>query len=248
MGHTFLFIVAFLFVGFLSFARGRDIRSGIRKDSELYEKLNGLGDYSILTNTPNEVESRSETSTERTQEERLLKIGFKQYTKLTFLQIENQLKQLANNFPDFVTLSTSQDSYGLPSACGEHENLDWKDGCVNSFVIIEDKKMYEKEIARKAKEEIPDVFLSGAVHGDERVSPVVMVETARLLVQAAACEAGVGKKSVCDKLVMKYDQQTLTWLARLVSTRRIVIVPTANAKGYAENRREEMHVNPRQVK
>ena len=109
-------------------------------------------------------------------------------------------------------------------------------------------KRCHKEFARKAKEEIPDVFLSGEVHGDERVAPVAMVETARLLVQAAACEARIGNQSVCNNLEHMHSQQTLTWLARLVSTRRIVIAPTPNAKGYAQNIREEMHVNPRRVK
>ena len=34
------------------------------------------------------------------------------------------------------------------------------------------------------------------------------------------------------------------WLARLVSTRRTIIIPTANALGYSQNKREEGNIDP----
>ena len=42
-----------------------------------------------------------------------------------------------------------------------------------------------------AAAERPEVFVSGALHGDERIGPVTALETARLLVKAAACVARI---------------------------------------------------------
>ena len=78
--------------------------------------------------------------------------------------------------------------------------------------------------------------------GDERVGPVVMIEVAKLLVSAAACESGGRFKQTeeCEILTSKYTRQQISWLARLVSTRRIIIVPAANSKGYYYRERGEL--------
>ena len=122
---------------------------------------------------------------------------------------------------------------------------------------------------------IPDVFLSGSVHGDERVGPTSLLEMAELLVESAYCESMPRmkykpKSTSIEGIDQEYDQadnmwkqelmsanmcrQSLEekgvpspyrqWLARLASTRRIVIIPTANALGYSQNRREENHIDP----
>ena len=44
-----------------------------------------------------------------------------------------------------------------------------------------------------------------------------------------------------DRGYLDYDRQ---WLARLVSTRRIVVLPTANALGYFRTVREEGSIDP----
>jgi hypothetical protein len=49
------------------------------------------------------------------------------------------------------------------------------------------------------------------------------------------------RQSLTDKGVPSPYRQ---WLARLASTRRIVIIPTANALGYSQNVREENHIDP----
>jgi len=73
--------------------------------------------------------------------------------------------------------------------------------------------------------ERPEVFFSGAVHGNERVGPTATVEFARLLVR-------------------NYLNGSNAWLRRLVDTRIVSIMPSANAYGYAHNRRTEGMVDP----
>ena len=69
----------------------------------------------------------------------------------------------------------------------------------------------------------PEVFLSGTVHGNERVGPTAVVEFASALLEMYSSSA---------------------WARRLVDTRTIVIVPAANSLGYDANVREENGIDP----
>ena len=120
---------------------------------------------------------------------------------------------------------------------------------------------------------VPDVFLSGAVHGNERVGPTSLVEMSELLLEAAHCEsmprvrhkpASDPTDDVDDSARMMWERELAAakacrqdlsenrgvdppyrrWLARLVSTRRTVIIPTANALGYSRSEREEAGIDP----
>ena len=71
----------------------------------------------------------------------------------------------------------------------------------------------------------PEVFFSGCVHGNERVGPTATVEMARLLLE-------------------NYKYGNNTWLKMLVDTRSIFIMPSANAIGYYQNKREENGIDP----
>ena len=107
---------------------------------------------------------------------------------------------------------------------------------------------------------LPEVFLSGELHGNERVGPSAVLEAASLLLEAAQCESYPGpppldinteagadwllssqhatkcRDSLYERGITKEMRQ---WLARLVTTRRIVILPTPNAVGYDRNERTE---------
>ena len=117
---------------------------------------------------------------------------------------------------------------------------------------------------------VPDVFLSGAVHGNERVGPTSLVEMSELLLESAHCESlprmryspnggtanNGNEEEMWENELMeaKKCRESLSnkgipspyrqWLARLVSTRRTVVIPTANALGYARNEREESGIDP----
>ena len=71
----------------------------------------------------------------------------------------------------------------------------------------------------------PEVFFSGCLHGNERVGPTTVVELARLLVE-------------------NYYFGNNEWLKRMVQTRSIYIMPSANALGYYKNTREENGIDP----
>ena len=73
--------------------------------------------------------------------------------------------------------------------------------------------------------ERPEVFFSGCLHGNERVGPTTVVELARLLVE-------------------NYYFGNNEWLKRMVQTRSIYIMPSANALGYYKNTREENGIDP----
>jgi predicted deacylase len=98
--------------------------------------------------------------------------------------------------------------------------------------------------------ERPQVLLSGALHGDERLGPAVVTETIRLLVHAALCDApgaelqadvlGTGLDDVCNST----DARTRDWLWYLLTARDIFALPAANCAGYALRERSEKHVDP----
>lgn len=159
---------------------------------------------------------------------------------------------------------------GGPSDCPyDHEN-GVVEGCNNYFLTIQDFILHPED--SKSAKHLPEVLWSGCVHGNERVGPTAVMEAVDLLLLAASCEAKpseiqydniamnrlehssdnhIWKEKVedakkCRKNLyeMGIDDLHRKWLARLVSTRRIVVVPTANALGYYQDKREENHIDP----
>ena len=165
-------------------------------------------------------------------------------------------------YPDLVRVTTSQEAYGLPRAGGPTDCPfdDKEEGCPNYILTIQDFINHPENSSSSSH--LPEVFWSGCLHGNERVGPTSVMEAASLLLEAASCEAlprikgandGVSDRSYelekAKKCRMElYDKGIddihRKWLARLVTTRRIVIVPTANALGYYRNERTEDHIDP----
>jgi len=75
------------------------------------------------------------------------------------------------------------------------------------------------------------------------------MEATTLLLESAQCESiskPIEEANACRRLLeRKYgiDNDRRQWLARLVTTRRIVVLPTANAVGYYRNTREDELLN-----
>ncbi|KAL7460861.1 hypothetical protein ACHAXS_001297, partial [Conticribra weissflogii] len=199
----------------------------------------------------------------------------------------SRLLSLSADYPSFVTLTTAQERFGLPRAgtssdCPHDAALypsSHGDGCNVYVLIVHDKEAHpddsdvrsgdaslEDGDAKSGWKYIPDVFLSGSVHGDERVGPTAILEAVELLVESAHCEslprrrrgdqrdfhddpdredelvaARSCRRSLADRGV---SPPLRRWLARLVATRRTVVVPTANALGYARNERTEDGIDP----
>lgn len=188
------------------------------------------------------------------------------YELWTAREIRNQVRKWADHYPSFVRLSTAQEQYGLPVA-GSSDDCpfdDEQDGCLNYILTIQDFEQHPP--GSQSSNRLPEVFLSGEVHGDERVGPTAVLQATQLLLDAALCmskprmrlqntsnstpeshwESEVTFARACRREMMDFgvDEVHLRWLARLVSTRRVVIVPTANALGYFRSEREENGIDP----
>jgi len=203
----------------------------------------------------------------------------KDYEILTSKEITEKMKLLSKSNPNLVTLQNAQEAFGLP-AVGSSKDCPFDQevikrwggksslgGCLHWFLTIYDHISHPPNSDSYAA--LPEVFLSGALHGDERIGPTAVIELAELLIDAAACEAMPGSQpinideSLSDeeitgiqldwisrerdalscrdelKRTRGLDDVNRRWLARLVSTRRVVVVPTTNALGYFRTEREE---------
>ena len=161
------------------------------------------------------------------------------------------LAEWETNYPDFVRVTTAQEKYGLQTAGNKHdcpfdhndENNNTTKGCSVYLFTIQDFGSHPLDSESSSR--LPEVFWSGAVHGDERVGPTSVMEAAKLLLEAAHCESlprvvgnrddhhhGLQEARDCRKTLHNkgIDDVHRKWLARLVGTRRIVVAPTANGK------------------
>eukprot|EP00933_Yihiella_yeosuensis_P083066 TRINITY_DN9715_c0_g6_i1.p1 TRINITY_DN9715_c0_g6~~TRINITY_DN9715_c0_g6_i1.p1 ORF type:complete len:695 (+),score=84.96 TRINITY_DN9715_c0_g6_i1:23-2107(+) len=125
-------------------------------------------------------------------------------------------EDLKRKYPDLVDTWYAQEVFPniLPSravwATCEGEP------CKTLIVRIANKKLLTNST--------PEVFLSGALHGDERVGPLSVTELAVFLTE----QYRAGNEDV----------------KRLVDFRATWITPTTNAFGYANNRRDENNMDP----
>ena len=166
------------------------------------------------------------------------------YSLLSSEEIRNMLLDFESKYPNLVKLQTAQDAYGLPVA-GDSSHCPFdENGCLNYILTIQDFVVCPQDST--SSNALPEVLWSGALHGDERVGPTAVMEAAFLLSEAASCEASYDDDaslhaSCSEKLEQEYgiSRRQRQWLARLVATRRIVIVPTDNALGYYESTRNE---------
>jgi len=76
----------------------------------------------------------------------------------------------------------------------------------------------------------PEMFLSGEVHGNERVGPQAVTELAAYILENYDAE--------------RKGTQSTSWFTRMIKTRNLVIMPTANAYGYYHNVRTEHNIDP----
>ena len=166
------------------------------------------------------------------------------YTLWSPEEIQSSLLEWQTQYPNLVRLTTSQDAYGLPAAGGSSDcPYDAGVGCLNYILTIQDYIVHPE--GASSSNRLPQVLWSGELHGNERVGPTATMEAASLLLQAASCEATFEYNPTlhasCSSTLQEQgiNKRQRQWLARLVATRRIVIVPTANALGYYQNIREE---------
>jgi hypothetical protein len=98
----------------------------------------------------------------------------------------------------------------------------------------------------------PQILISGALHGDERIGPTAVTELAAVLVEARLDPTSMLTKSrhrltsdtKAGFIFGTEERAIAAWLNYLVQHRRITIVPAANAIGFALGERTELGVDP----
>lgn len=172
-------------------------------------------------------------------------------------EIADALIQWRSEYPNLIKITTSQEAYGLPYA-GTREDCPYdgkRVGCLNRFFTIQDFLAHPE--GSDSSSALPEILWTGSLHGDEQLGPSVVMETASLLLEAASCEAKPSLQSkkweeeVAEALSCRSDLRMRgiddihrQWLARLVATRRIVVVPNANAVGHYRGEHLEDVVDP----
>eukprot|EP00961_Rhodomonas_salina_P264227 3571353-Rhodomonas_salina.1 len=136
-----------------------------------------------------------------------------QYRYLGYAAMVQRMQYLQLIYPEYISLYAAQAKYNLPvvGTCSEDTRGILKAGC-KAFVLELGKKGTANAETR------PQLFFSGALHGNERVGPTALVELATYM---------LGR--------MHQDP----WLRRMLEERTIVLMPAANAIGYFGNTREE---------
>jgi len=181
-------------------------------------------------------------------------------------EIKDSLQKWADHYSEFARVTTAQDAYNLPTA-GDKQDCPFDEqvrGCLNYILVLQDFVQYPEN--SKSEKRLPQVLWSGEVHGNERVGPTAVMEAAYLLLWAAECESHprlqpsntnnnttsaiwqkeLARAAACRQNLRDFgiDDVHRQWLARLLSTRRIVVVPTANALGYYRSERGEEGIDP----
>ena len=128
--------------------------------------------------------------------------------------LTDTVKRLCDGHPGLCKLSIAQEVYNLPSPgmCGAKKDIP----CTTQILHITNFSTYEQE-----KKTRPQVYMSGELHGDERVGPHAVVELAKILLESEN-----------------------PWIRRLVNTRSILLTPITNSIGFDRNTREENSIDP----
>ena len=138
------------------------------------------------------------------------------YKMLDYDTIYDTLYALQEQYPNLIDVYTAQEApFELPSpgSCGS------SGPCRQVYARITD----ETTLPDKDR---PEVFLSGALHGNERVGPTTTLEFVRMLLKHYTAST----TSTASTSTRSQD-----WLTRLVSRRALWVMPSANAYGYYHN-------------
>ena len=99
------------------------------------------------------------------------------YVDISYASCVSEMLRLATSRPDLASLSTTQALYGLPTA-GTCRGADGtQSACQNYVLEITNRSRLAAEPDR------PEILISGALHGDERIGPSTALALARWLVE-----------------------------------------------------------------
>ena len=139
------------------------------------------------------------------------------YADIHYGSAAADLLRLATQRPDLASLSTTQALFGLPTAGQCRDASNKMSACQNYVLEVTNRTSLASDPER------PEVLISGALHGDERVGPATAMALSRWLIE-------------------RYDADP--WIRRLVDTRIVLIMPMTNAIGVELRRRDELNFDP----
>eukprot|EP00940_MAST-03C_sp_MAST-3C-sp2_P001016 g1016.t1 len=145
--------------------------------------------------------------------------GTRSFRFRTYTDIVETFKELGRRYPNQTDVFTVQERFGVASP-GTCEGVP----CEQIVMRITEEASLENDPER------PEMFLSGEVHGNERVGPQAVTELAIYLLENYEREVNGDASS--------------DWFTRMLRSRSLLIMPTANALGYSLNQREESGVDP----
>eukprot|EP00188_Purpureofilum_apyrenoidigerum_P000616 Plantae.Rhodophyta-Purpureofilum_apyrenoidigerum.ctg12813.p1 GENE.Plantae.Rhodophyta-Purpureofilum_apyrenoidigerum.ctg12813~~Plantae.Rhodophyta-Purpureofilum_apyrenoidigerum.ctg12813.p1 ORF type:complete len:600 (-),score=113.66 Plantae.Rhodophyta-Purpureofilum_apyrenoidigerum.ctg12813:121-1920(-) len=130
----------------------------------------------------------------------------------SYASIVERMQKMAEKYPTRLILTTAQERFGV-EAVGTCKNVhNESEPCKIWIADITNFDTLDENLDR------PQMAVSGELHGDEIIGPQVAV-------------------AFIELLLTRYE--TNESIARIVDTRRLTIVPMANAIGYETRRREE---------
>ena len=161
---------------------------------------------------------------------------FTKYKYLDYNQIITKLHSFQTQHPNQIyELDNVQSKYNVntPGTCSNaaSDMSGIITPCKQWYVTITGNTKTKDNQSQKQTSSLPEVFFSGSVHGNERVGPTTTMECLDLLLNN-------------NKSPLNNNNVNSKWLLRLLHTRLITVMPTANALGYYQNVREENDVDP----
>ncbi|KAL3943522.1 MAG: hypothetical protein SGBAC_002417 [Bacillariaceae sp.] len=168
--------------------------------------------------------------------------------------VKETLDDWSNRYPQLFRTESVQEKYDIPHAGNQSDcSYDENDGCSQYYFTIQDFIRHPE--GSRSSAHLPEVFWSGTLHGDEIEGPSVVMEAAKMLLESAACEATPGPQPSASEIQVAkacrvglgergINDEKRQWLARLVATRRVVVLPSANSLGYSSGIRDENGINP----
>eukprot|EP00871_Galdieria_phlegrea_P002684 jgi/Galph1/3416/GphlegSOOS_G2081.1 len=133
------------------------------------------------------------------------------FTYLSYDEIVEGLKSIQSKYPSLTRLYSAQEEFGLPHVghCGTR-----KEPCTTWILEITNRT--GKSVQQLSS--LPEILLSGELHGDEPMGALTCFYLGQLLVERSSSDP---------------------WLNLLINTRLITIIPMTNAVGYAHRARGE---------
>lgn len=172
-------------------------------------------------------------------------------------EIVSTIVAWADRYPHFVRVTTAQEAYGVPAINGKCPGFP-SGPCETYIVVLQDFVTHPE--GSDASSRLPEVLWTAAINGEDRIGPSALMEAAELLLTAGECQAYPRPSVRSDTYQWQGDLRSAfgcrrrfeqlgietQWLARLLTTRRIVLVPVANPLGFTQSVTEEADYNPTQ--